>query len=181
MHKNGRLEQVSHRRFWSKLLECHLCTENRRAPSSILILWWQSQLNRVAIGTCGAEWVPVQNLATPHLMRNCGSVLSLHCMLYVRLYMRKHAYAGLRAHHASSRVWSLWYEYAMLPNNPGNAQACPGLQVPMRAAIKPYGMQVVWSNLLAKWSREWVRDRDRVRAGARECNTSFFFLSYKMW
>ena len=35
-----------------------------------------------------------QNLATPRLMRNCGKrILSLHCMLYVHLYMRKHAYA----------------------------------------------------------------------------------------
>ena len=32
--------------------------------------------------------------------------------------------------------------------------------------------------LLAKWSREWVKDRVRVRvrAGARECNTSLFSL-----
>ena len=40
--------------------------------------------------------------------------------------------------------------------------------------IRPYGALVVRSSLLAKWSKEWVRDRLRVRAGARECNTSFF-------
>ena len=54
------------------------------------------------IGACRAEWVPGQNLATPHLMRSCGSVLSLHCTLYVHLYVHKHAYAGLRARRASS-------------------------------------------------------------------------------
>ena len=36
-----------------------------------------------------------------------------------------------------------------------------------------YGVLVVRSSLLANWLREWVRDR--VRAGARECNTSIFF------
>ena len=58
------------------------------------------------IGACRAEWVPGQNLVTPHLMRNCGSALPLHCTLYirlyVRLYVRKHAYAGLRVRRASS-------------------------------------------------------------------------------
>ena len=38
------------------------------------------------IGACRAVWVPGQDLATPHLMRNCGKrILSLHCTLYVRL------------------------------------------------------------------------------------------------
>ena len=39
------------------------------------------------IGACRAVWVPGQDLATPpHLMHNCGKrILSLHCMLYVRL------------------------------------------------------------------------------------------------
>ena len=55
------------------------------------------------IGACRAVWVPGQDLAMPHLIRNCRSVLSLHCRLYVRLYVRKHAYAGLRACRASSR------------------------------------------------------------------------------
>ena len=42
------------------------------------------------------------------------------------------------------------------------------------ASVRPYGVLVVRSSLLAKWLREWViRDRVRVRAGARECNTSF--------
>ena len=57
----------------------------------------------MCIGACRAGWVPGQDLATLHLMHNCGSILSLHCMLYVRLYVRKHTYAGLRACHASSR------------------------------------------------------------------------------
>ena len=44
------------------------------------------------------------------------------------------------------------------------------------ASVRPYGVLVVRSSLLAKWLREWViRDRVRVRAGARECNTSIFF------
>ena len=38
--------------------------------------------------------------------------------------------------------------------------------------IRPYGVLVVRSSLLAKWTREWVRDRVKVRAGARECNTN---------
>ena len=29
---------------------------------------------------------------------------------------------------------------------------------------------------MVKWSREMVRDRVRVRAGARECNTTFLSL-----
>ena len=38
------------------------------------------------IGAYRAVWVPGQDLATPHLMRNCGKcILSLHCTLYVRL------------------------------------------------------------------------------------------------
>ena len=37
---------------------------------------------------------PRQDLATPHLMHNCRKrILSLHCTLYIRLCMRKHAYA----------------------------------------------------------------------------------------
>ena len=41
---------------------------------------------RNAIGACRAVWVPGQDLATPHLMRNCGKcILSLHCTLYVHL------------------------------------------------------------------------------------------------
>ena len=55
------------------------------------------------IGACRAVWVPGQDLAAAHFNRNCGSVLSLHCILYVRLYVHKHAYAGLRARSVSSR------------------------------------------------------------------------------
>ena len=46
-------------------------------------------------------------------------------------------------------------------------------------AIRPYGMLVVRSSLLAKWLLKGMgyRDRVRVRAGAREYNTSFFSLS----
>ena len=58
----------------------------------------------MTIGASRAGWVPGQDLATPHLMRNCRSVLSLHCMLYVRLYVCKHACAGLKACRASSRL-----------------------------------------------------------------------------
>ena len=59
------------------------------------------------IGACRAVWVPRQDLAMLHLMRNCRKrILSLHCMLYVRPCKRKHAYAiyrGLEACHVSSR------------------------------------------------------------------------------
>ena len=37
-------------------------------------------------------------------------------------------------HAACLRVRSLWYECAMLRNNPGNARACPGLQAPIQCA-----------------------------------------------
>ena len=39
--------------------------------------------------------------------------------------------------------------------------------------IRPFGVLV---RLLAKWSREWVKDRVGVRTGTRECNTSLFSL-----
>ena len=38
-------------------------------------------------------------------------------------------------HATCLRVRSLWYEYAMLRNNPGNARVCPGLQAPMLGPI----------------------------------------------
>ena len=56
--------------------------------------------NSVLIGAFRAVWVPGQDLATPHLMRNSGSVF---CHYTVRLCMCKHAYAGLRARCVSSR------------------------------------------------------------------------------
>ena len=66
------------------------------------ILFEVGLIHVITIGACRAEWVPGQILGTPHLMFDCGSVLSLHCTLYIRLYVRKHAYAGLRACRASS-------------------------------------------------------------------------------
>ena len=43
-----------------------------------------------SISACRAVWVPGQDLATPHLMCNCGKrILSLHCTLYVCLCMYK--------------------------------------------------------------------------------------------
>ena len=80
------------------------------------------------IGTCRAVWVPRQDLSTPHLMCNCGKrILSLHCMLYVRLCTHNMLYAG---EHVSLRsVLVVWV--CMIPNNPGNAWVCPGLQAPM--------------------------------------------------
>ena len=46
------------------------------------------------IGGCRAVWVPGQDLATPHLMHNCRKrILSLRCMLYVHLCVRKCAYS----------------------------------------------------------------------------------------
>ena len=60
-------------------------------------------------------------------------VLSLHCMLYIRLCMHKDAYAsyvgGLGACHVSSCVQSLWYEYTWFTRAmSGYAQACRHVQ-----------------------------------------------------
>ena len=53
---------------------------NRSSSKSIL------EIHPWSIGACRAVWVPGQDLATPHLMRNCGKrILSLDCTLYVRL------------------------------------------------------------------------------------------------
>ena len=73
--------------------------------------------------SCVGTW---QDLATPHLMRNCGSVIvtKLYAIrTSVRAY--KHGYAGLRACRMSSRP-VIGYECAMLQNNPGNALGMPG-------------------------------------------------------
>jgi len=55
-------------------------------------------------------------------------LLSLHCTLHCTCVSTLMPVWG---HAARLRVRSLWYKYAMLRNNPGNARACPGLQVPM--------------------------------------------------
>ena len=72
-------------------------------------------------------WVPGQDLAMPHSMRNCGKrILSLHCTLYIRLCTHV-LYAG---DHVSSRpVLVIWVH--MIRNNPGKAWLCLGLQAPM--------------------------------------------------
>ena len=80
------------------------------------------------IGTCRAVWVPGQDLATPHLMCNCGKcILSLHCTLYVSLCTHM-LYAG--DYVSLHPVLVIWV--CMIRNNPGNARVCPGLQVPMQ-------------------------------------------------
>jgi len=60
-------------------------------PSYIFLMYiW---VHLMYIGTCRAVWIPGQDLAMPHLMRNSGKcTLSLHCTPYVRLCVRKHAY-----------------------------------------------------------------------------------------
>ena len=78
-------------------------------------------------------WVPGQDLATPHLMRNCRKHISLlHYTLYVRLCTRNMLYAcwwpcvftsGPRD--MSTHIWS----------NPGNALVCLGLYVPISPAF----------------------------------------------
>ena len=81
----------------------------------------------VCIGTCRAVWVPGQDLATPHLMGNCGKrILSLHCMLYIRLCTHM-LYAGDHM----SLCLVLVIGVRMSRNNPGNAQVCLGLQAPI--------------------------------------------------
>ena len=62
-----------------------ICVHRRAAEGS-----WTANAD---IGTCRAVCVPGQDLATPHLMRNCGKhILSLHCTLYVHQCVRKPAY-----------------------------------------------------------------------------------------
>ena len=82
------------------------------------------------IGACRAAWEPGQDLATLHLMRNCGKrILSQHCTLYVHLLMCvcKHTYAIYGVFESGPHDMSL--------NNPGNARVCPGLQVPMGTLV----------------------------------------------
>ena len=62
----------------------------------------------VGIGACRAVWVPGQDLAMPHLMRNCEKhILSLHCMLYIRLCVRKHAHAIYEVFTSGARDMSM--------------------------------------------------------------------------
>ena len=45
----------------------------------------RKRLPLASIGACRAVWVPGQDLATPHLMRNCGKrILSLHSLYAIR-------------------------------------------------------------------------------------------------
>ena len=83
------------------------------------------------IGTCRAVRVPGQDLAMPHLTRNCGKhILSLHCTLYVRLCMHI-LYAG---DIVSSRP-VLVVRVHMIRNNVGSAQVCLGLQAPIQVTF----------------------------------------------
>ena len=99
--------------------------------------YWTRQLFIVhaAIGACRAVWVPGQDLATPHLMCNCGKrILSLHCTLYICLW----THMLYTDDHVSLRpVLVIWVR--MLRNNLGNARVCPGLQAPMHAASEMDG------------------------------------------
>ena len=48
---------------------------------------------RLGIGACRAVWVPGQDLATPHLMHNCGKrILSLHVLYAIRTSVRAQAH-----------------------------------------------------------------------------------------
>ena len=80
-----------------------------------------------SIGTCRAVWVPGQDLATPHLLHNCGKhILSLHCTLYVHLCTYNYAICRwprvfASSPHCMSSLHMIW-------NNSGNAWVCSGLQ-----------------------------------------------------
>ena len=50
--------------------------------------------------------------------------IALHCMLYTVICTCVSMLMLVWGHAACLRVRSLWYEYAMLWNNPGNAWAC---------------------------------------------------------
>ena len=66
------------------------CMRNDSPNCTLQIIMWYHR----CIGTSRAVWVPGQDLATRHLMRNCGKrILSLHCALYVCLCTRM-LYAG---------------------------------------------------------------------------------------
>ena len=82
----------------------------------------------VHIGACRPVWVPGQDLATLHLMHNCGTYfVTTLCAICTSV---RGAYAGLRACCVSSRL-VLVIRVHMLRNNPGNSRVCPGLQAPM--------------------------------------------------
>ena len=57
--------------------------------------------------------------------------VALHCTLYTVVCTCVTMLMLVWGHAARLRIRSLWYEYAMLRNNPGNARACPGLQAHM--------------------------------------------------
>ena len=95
--------------------------------STLPVIVWPFAPSGQTIGACRAVWVPGQDLATLHLMHNCGKrILSLHCMLYICLCTHT-LYAG--DHVSSWPVLMIWV--SMIRNNPGNARVCPSLQAPM--------------------------------------------------
>ena len=70
----------------SRVTHINLCRTG--VPSVLTCLFSGLHYLQYCIGTCRAVWVPGQDLATPHLMYNCGKlILSPHCTLYVSLCM----------------------------------------------------------------------------------------------
>ena len=79
------------------------------------------------IGACRAVWVPRQDLATPGFDEQLQHILSLHCTLYLRPCVRKHAYTiyrGLGASHMSSRLVLVIWEPEITWAMPRYARAC---------------------------------------------------------
>ena len=65
---------------WCVMMCCALCMHTYFTQLAAL-----SPTN--TIGACRAVWVPGQDLATPHLMRNCGSVLH-YTVCCIRSFVR---------------------------------------------------------------------------------------------
>ena len=73
----------------------------------ITVQWENRRRLSITIGAYRAVWVPGQDLATLHLMRNCGKhILSLHCMLYIRSARICYMLVTMCLH-----IQSSWYEY----------------------------------------------------------------------
>ena len=101
----------------------------------ITVQWENRRRLSITIGACRAVWVPGQDLATLHLMHNCGKrILSLHCTLYVRLCTHMLYAADRVSSHPILVIW-VW-------NN-------LGLQAPM--SITKYETRLYFCFFTFRW------------------------------
>ena len=79
-----------------------------------------------AIGACRAVWIPGQDLATPHLMRNCGSVFCHYTVRYmsVRVSARLCWSEGMPHVFASGHYDMSAQCFEITRAMPGHARAC---------------------------------------------------------